>query len=126
MVSAFTYGDKAVKSIFHTLRDTYVLYNFFLTHLKLVCTSWSYSGLSYANCTHPSLVLLILCYALGPFFAALSPYGGMHVYVCIKCSSSLTADQYIKTPSGNYFVKSSVRKGVLPQILEDLLNARKK
>eukprot|EP00731_Ephydatia_muelleri_P005788 Em0003g36a len=38
----------------------------------------------------------------------------------------LTAEQYIKTPSGNYFVKSSVRRGVLPQILEDLLNARKK
>lgn len=35
-------------------------------------------------------------------------------------------DQFIKTPSGNYFVKSSVRKGLLPEILEHLLSARKK
>merc|ERR1719221_1206402 len=38
----------------------------------------------------------------------------------------LTPDQYIKTPSGNYFVKSSVRPGLLPEILTDLLAARKK
>ena len=38
----------------------------------------------------------------------------------------LTPDQYVKTPSGNYFVKSSVRKGLLPEILESLLGARKK
>ncbi|CAG0913322.1 unnamed protein product [Notodromas monacha] len=38
----------------------------------------------------------------------------------------LTPDQYIKTPSENYFVKSSVRKGLLPAILESLLGARKK
>jgi len=38
----------------------------------------------------------------------------------------LTAEQYIKTPSGNYFVKSSVRPGLLPEILTDLLSARKK
>merc|ERR1712126_638529 len=38
----------------------------------------------------------------------------------------LTPDQYIKTPSGNYFVKSSVRPGLLPEILQDLLSARKK
>ena len=37
----------------------------------------------------------------------------------------LTPDQYIKTPSGNMF-KSSVRKGLLPEILQDLLSARKK
>ncbi|XP_031548890.1 DNA polymerase delta catalytic subunit-like [Actinia tenebrosa] len=35
-------------------------------------------------------------------------------------------DQFIKTPSGNYFVKSSIRKGLLPEILEHLLSARKK
>jgi DNA polymerase elongation subunit (family B) len=39
---------------------------------------------------------------------------------------SLSSDQYIKTPSENYFVKSSVRKGLLPAILESLLGARKK
>ncbi|XP_022082871.1 DNA polymerase delta catalytic subunit-like [Acanthaster planci] len=38
----------------------------------------------------------------------------------------MSADEYIKTPSGNYFVKSSVRKGILPEILEDLLSARKR
>ena len=38
----------------------------------------------------------------------------------------LSPDQFIKTPSGNYFVKSSVRKGLLPKILENLLSARKK
>lgn len=38
----------------------------------------------------------------------------------------LTPDQYIKTPSGNLFVKSSIRKGLLPEILSDLLSARKR
>ncbi|KAK2170976.1 hypothetical protein NP493_1118g00000 [Ridgeia piscesae] len=38
----------------------------------------------------------------------------------------LTPDQFIKTPSGNYFVKSPVRKGLLPEILENLLGARRK
>ncbi|ESN89921.1 hypothetical protein HELRODRAFT_91243 [Helobdella robusta] len=38
----------------------------------------------------------------------------------------LTPDQYIKTPSGNYFAKKSVIKGLLPEILENLLAARKK
>nr|BAJ78743.1 DNA polymerase delta catalytic subunit [Phraortes illepidus] len=39
---------------------------------------------------------------------------------------SLTPDQYIKTPASCTFVKSSVRKGLLPEILESLLSARKK
>uniref|UniRef100_A0A8D1NUL0 DNA polymerase n=1 Tax=Sus scrofa TaxID=9823 RepID=A0A8D1NUL0_PIG len=38
----------------------------------------------------------------------------------------LTADQFIKTPTGDEFVKTSVRKGLLPQILENLLSARKR
>lgn len=33
---------------------------------------------------------------------------------------------YVKTPAQNFFVKSSVRKGLLPEILDDLLTARKK
>ena len=37
---------------------------------------------------------------------------------------NLTPDQYIKTPSGNMFVKSGQRKGLLPEILESLLAAR--
>jgi len=38
----------------------------------------------------------------------------------------LKPDEFIKTPSGDYFVKSSLRKGLLPEILENLLSARKK
>lgn len=38
----------------------------------------------------------------------------------------LSSDEYIKTPSGDMFVKSSVRKGILPVILEDLIAARKR
>ncbi|XP_074660043.1 DNA polymerase delta catalytic subunit-like [Tubulanus polymorphus] len=39
---------------------------------------------------------------------------------------SLTSDQYIKTPCGSLFVKSTIRKGLLPEILDELLKARKK
>ncbi|XP_076045367.1 DNA polymerase delta 1, catalytic subunit isoform X2 [Oratosquilla oratoria] len=39
---------------------------------------------------------------------------------------NLEPDEYIKTPSGNFFVKSSKRRGLLPEILESLLSARKK
>ncbi|PIK45708.1 putative DNA polymerase delta catalytic subunit [Apostichopus japonicus] len=38
----------------------------------------------------------------------------------------LKSDEYIKTPSENYFVKKSLRRGLLPEILEDLLSARKR
>ncbi|XP_021937264.1 DNA polymerase delta catalytic subunit isoform X2 [Zootermopsis nevadensis] len=38
----------------------------------------------------------------------------------------LTPDQYVKTPASNFFVNKSVRKGLLPEILENLLAARKK
>ncbi|XP_064094401.1 DNA polymerase delta catalytic subunit-like [Macrobrachium nipponense] len=40
--------------------------------------------------------------------------------------SRLSSEDYIKTPSGNYFVKPHIRKGLLPKILENLLSARKK
>ncbi|XP_066943072.1 DNA polymerase delta catalytic subunit [Macrobrachium rosenbergii] len=39
---------------------------------------------------------------------------------------NLTPGDYIKTPSNNYFVKAHKRKGLLPEILESLLAARKK
>lgn len=45
---------------------------------------------------------------------------------CALLSSSLSADDFIKTPTGDLFVKSSVRKGLLPEILENLLSARKR
>lgn len=38
----------------------------------------------------------------------------------------LKPDEFIKTPTGDEFVKASVRKGLLPQILENLLSARKR
>ncbi|KAL1116276.1 hypothetical protein AAG570_005771, partial [Ranatra chinensis] len=38
----------------------------------------------------------------------------------------LTPDKYSETPVSYYFVKSSVRKGLLPEILDNLLSARKK
>ena len=38
----------------------------------------------------------------------------------------LTEDMYAKSPHGDYFVKPHVKKGLLPEILEELLAARKK
>ena len=35
-------------------------------------------------------------------------------------------DDYMKSPTGHYFIKSTVKKGILPQILDELLNARKR
>jgi DNA polymerase delta subunit 1 len=35
-------------------------------------------------------------------------------------------DEYLKTPHGDFFMKQSVKKGLLPMILEELINARKK
>ncbi|XP_053205338.1 DNA polymerase delta catalytic subunit-like [Panonychus citri] len=40
--------------------------------------------------------------------------------------AKMNPDEYIKTPAGAYFVKSKVRKGLLPRILEQLLGARAK
>ncbi|XP_060111444.1 DNA polymerase delta catalytic subunit [Heteronotia binoei] len=38
----------------------------------------------------------------------------------------LLSEQFIRTPTGDQFVKASVRKGLLPEILENLLAARKR
>ena len=38
----------------------------------------------------------------------------------------LDVQKYEKTPNGDYFIKRGVMRGVLPQILEDLVQARKK
>jgi DNA polymerase delta subunit 1 len=40
--------------------------------------------------------------------------------------SSLSPEDYTKTPSGQYFAKSQLCKGILPEILEELLGARKR
>lgn len=39
---------------------------------------------------------------------------------------NLQPDQYTVTPSNSYFAKGSLCKGLLPEILENLLSARKK
>ncbi|KAJ9587970.1 hypothetical protein L9F63_018599 [Diploptera punctata] len=41
-------------------------------------------------------------------------------------SLGLTPDKIVKTPAQNFFVTKAVRKGLLPEILENLLTARKK
>lgn len=41
-------------------------------------------------------------------------------------ASKLSCDMYEKSPSGHLFVKSSTKKGILPQILDELLAARKR
>ena len=43
----------------------------------------------------------------------------------VRNKENMSPDDYIHTPSGNMFVKSSVRRGILPEILENLLKARK-
>lgn len=35
-------------------------------------------------------------------------------------------ENYIRTPNGDYFVKQTVKKGLLPMILEELIAARKR
>jgi DNA polymerase delta subunit 1 len=40
-------------------------------------------------------------------------------------AKQLNESQYTKTPNGHYFVNQSVRQGILPEILGELLSARK-
>jgi len=48
------------------------------------------------------------------------------IYLLISSCSSLSEDEYITTPTGNCFVTAKVRRGLLPEILENLLSARKR
>jgi DNA polymerase delta subunit 1 len=41
-----------------------------------------------------------------------------------QVAETMKPEDYTATPAGNYFVKPSMRKGVLPKILEDLIKAR--
>ena len=43
-----------------------------------------------------------------------------------RIKQTLAEDEYITTPSGNCFVTAKVRRGLLPEILENLLSARKR
>lgn len=53
--------------------------------------------------------------------------------MCVPClmhcslrAKDLPPDQVAQSPTGDWFVKSSVCKGIVPEILEDLLAARKR
>lgn len=48
------------------------------------------------------------------------------MFSVLNSNDRLKEEDIIKTPSGNHFVKSAIRKGLLPEILESLLDARKK
>lgn len=39
---------------------------------------------------------------------------------------SLSEEDYEVSPTNNRFVKASIRRGLLPEVLEDLLSARKR
>lgn len=54
-------------------------------------------------------------------FSVLHQHAETRLYIL-----SLSPEDFIKTPTGDFFVKSSVRKGLLPEILENLLSARKR
>jgi hypothetical protein len=71
---------------------------------------------------HASQVLLSICNAV------IRVLTGCHYYYCYCVLSQvkrLSPDQYKATPSGDTFVNSTVRRGVLPVILDELLAARK-
>jgi DNA polymerase delta subunit 1 len=38
----------------------------------------------------------------------------------------MNPEHYERTPNGDYFVKSEIKKGILPLILEELIGARKR
>ncbi|XP_011645822.1 DNA polymerase delta catalytic subunit isoform X2 [Pogonomyrmex barbatus] len=46
--------------------------------------------------------------------------------VAKKKELNIEEDQIITTPSNSFFIKSTMRKGILPEILENLLTARKR
>ncbi|VUZ57732.1 unnamed protein product [Hymenolepis diminuta] len=73
---------------------------------------------------YPSIMMAHnLCYTTLIKPEDISAAGGINTF-CMKYE--LGPDDYIKTPTGSYFVKKHVRNGLLPQILEQLLIARKK
>ena len=77
---------------------------------------------------YPSIMMAHnLCYTTliieGPTLSA----SGMTIDGYIKKRGlNLTPQDYVKTPNGDYFVKSDVQHGILPIILKELLSARKK
>ena len=55
-----------------------------------------------------------------------------YIKICVTISASLCrvhevpAEDVLKSPNGDYFVKAQRQKGILPEILEELLSARKR
>ena len=43
-----------------------------------------------------------------------------------EAAQQLPPEQYEKSPSGDLFVRRGVARGIVPEILEDLLAARKR
>jgi DNA polymerase delta subunit 1 len=43
-----------------------------------------------------------------------------------KEAAKFSEEEITRTPNGDYFIKSSKKKGILPQILEELISARKR
>eukprot|EP00667_Euglena_gracilis_P001355 EG_transcript_1356 len=62
-------------------------------------------------------------------FASLYPSIMMAHNLCystlLRNPSSMKEEEFIRTPSGEHFVRKEVYKGILPEILEELLSARK-
>lgn len=40
-------------------------------------------------------------------------------------AKKMDKDDYTFTPNGDYFIKKTIKKGILPIILEELISARK-
>ncbi|VDD80869.1 unnamed protein product [Mesocestoides corti] len=73
---------------------------------------------------YPSIMMAHnLCYTTLLTSEAISACGSV---ANLLSKYNLSPDDYIKTPTGCYFVKKHVCKGLLPLILEELLSARKK
>ncbi|KCV68427.1 DNA polymerase delta subunit 1 [Fonticula alba] len=118
-------------------------------HLKLagfsligrILSTWAAPAGAPAVPPRPSalLLLLLLLLLLGPGPRA-PPRRSLYPSIMMAhnlCYSTLTSfsdaqkfglreDQYIRTPSQDYFVTKDTYRGLLPEILEDLISARKK
>lgn len=84
-----------------------------------------------ASCVHRLFGQLHYFAALGLFdlWSVLCP-ADVNMYVCVmsfraRAAARLPPESYERSPCGDCFVKSSVAKGILPEILQELLAARK-
>lgn len=58
---------------------------------------------------------------------ACRPSSFLHPHVALTCRVRDLPPEHIKqSPSGDWFVRGEVQRGVLPEILEELLSARKR